>query len=149
SLARRPARIPSPARRAAWARPPPPRHWAQKPGAGPGGPPSGGPPAGGPPAGGPPPGAMIQQYQNKITQPPSTYIKRMFVDTASFSVPALMANIQTLGADHVLFGTDSPPLATPLPEIIDLIKNLPIPEGDRQKIFTDNAKRLFKLGDVG
>jgi aminocarboxymuconate-semialdehyde decarboxylase len=121
-----------------------PKHWGAKPGQGAGGPPAGGPPPGGPPAGGPP----IQQYQNKISQPPSTYIKRMYVDTASYSVGALLANLQTFGADHMLFGTDSPPLVTPLPEVLGFIQNLPISDEDRQKIFTGNAKRLFKLGDV-
>jgi aminocarboxymuconate-semialdehyde decarboxylase len=108
-----------------------PPHWARKPEA-----------AGG---GGPPPGAAIQQYQNKITQPPSSHIKRLYVDTASFSGPGLQANVQVLGADHVLFGTDSPPLATPLQDAVDAVHNLSIPVEDRDKVLRGNALRLFKL----
>ena len=59
-----------------------------------------------------------------------------------------MANIQTLGADHVLFGTDSPPLATPLQELIERIRQLPISDEDKQKILGQNAQRLFRLDDA-
>ena len=141
-----------------------PRHWGKGPGDGAGGPPpgvgarpqgaggppqaAGGPPqgAGGPPqrAGGPPPG-MIQQFENKITRDPSAYLKQLFVDTASLSVPGLRANLEILGAEHMMFGTDSPPLATPLQEVIGLINELPISNEEKDKIFSGNAKRLFKL----
>ena len=146
-----------------------PRHWQKgaggppgggppggppggRPGGGPpgGGPPGGGPPGGGPPGGGPPggPGA-IQAFENKITQSPATYLKRLYVDTASHNVPAMMANLENMGADHILFGTDSPPLATPLEETIAMINRLPIPDADKQKILGGNARQLFKLGDAG
>ena len=148
-----------------------PRHWQRGPGGPPGGgppggappagsPPAGGPPAGGPPAGGPPSGARpggsppgagpsIQAFENKITQSPGTYLKRLYVDTASHNVPAMMANLENMGADHILFGTDSPPLATPLEETIAMINRLPIPDTDKQKILEGNARRLFNLGDAG
>jgi aminocarboxymuconate-semialdehyde decarboxylase len=94
----------------------------------------------------PPGGAMIQSFENKISKKPSTYLKSVYVDTACQSFPLLSANLEMVGADHILFGTDSPPLVTPLGECIDLINRLPIPDGDKQKIFSGNAKRLFRLG---
>lgn len=124
-----------------------PRHWGKGPPTRGGGPP---PPGtkGNPekPAGGPP--AAIQQFENRITQPPSVYLKQLFVDTASFSTPGLMANVETLGPDHLLFGSDSPPLATPLDQLVERIRALPIPEGDVQKILCSNAQRLFRLGPL-
>jgi len=122
-----------------------PAHWNKRPEGAPGGPP-GGPPPGGP-AGGPPPGAgaVILQYENKITREPSAYLRQLHVDTATPSGATMMANLDVLGADHVLFGTDSPPLATPFQAAIDLVNRLPIPEDDKQKIFSGNARRLFKL----
>jgi aminocarboxymuconate-semialdehyde decarboxylase len=128
-----------------------PRHWGKKPegGAPSGGPRTGGPPAGGPTAGGAPrggpPGGMIQQFENKISQDPSAYIKRLYVDTAIMSVPALQANLDAIGTDQLLFGTDSPPLATPLAEAVSRIKDLSITEEQKQQILGGNARRLFRL----
>ncbi len=138
-----------------------PRHWAGggPPGGPPSGPPSGGPPGGGPPGGppsgapgggppgsGPPPGPPpMAQYTNKITQPPSTYLRRVYVDTANSSVPNHLANLELMGADHMLFGTDSPPLATPLQDAIAMVDGLPIAAAEKQGILEDNARRLFGL----
>jgi aminocarboxymuconate-semialdehyde decarboxylase len=117
-----------------------PRHWgAAKPGE------PAGPPAGGPPAGGPPPGAGPPRFENKIMQPPSTFLAGVYVDTANSSVPNHLANLELMGVDHLLFGTDSPPLATPLEAAIELVERLPISEDDKQKIFSENATRLFSL----
>ncbi len=45
--------------------------------------------------------------------------------------------------DHVLFGTDYPMCS--IMEHIDLVNTLRINEGNRQKIFSGNALKLFKL----
>jgi aminocarboxymuconate-semialdehyde decarboxylase len=133
-----------------------PRHW------GAGGPPSGGPPPGGgppPPGGGPPPPGggpgvggspsspppPMAQYTNKITQPPSTYLRRVYVDTANSSVPNHLANLELMGADRMLFGTDSPPRATPRQDAIAMVDGLPISAAEKQGILEDNARRLFGL----
>ena len=127
------------------------------PGGGPtgGGPPDGGPPGGGAPGGGPsgsapvgggPPGRPpMAQYTNKITQPPSTYLRRVYVDTANSSVPNHLANLELMGADRMLFGTDSPPLATPLQDAIAMVDGLPISATEKQGILEGNARRLFGL----
>lgn len=89
----------------------------------------------------------MPQYQNKITQPPSTFLQRVYVDTANFNVPNQLANLQVMGAEHMMFGSDSPPLATPLQAAIDLVNGLPISDEEKQRIFSGNARRLFRLGD--
>jgi predicted TIM-barrel fold metal-dependent hydrolase len=50
-----------------------------------------------------------------------------------------------LGADHVLYGSDAPPLTSLKPRAIKLVKDLDILEADRAKIFAGNAKKLLKL----
>lgn len=112
-----------------------PRHWGGKPG--------GGPPAGGPPAGGPPP---MMSFENKISEPPSTFLRNVYVDTATSSLPNHLANLELMGADHLLFGTDSPPLATPLEDAIAMVEKLPVPEQERGQILEGNARRLLSLG---
>jgi aminocarboxymuconate-semialdehyde decarboxylase len=113
-----------------------PRHWGGKPG-------GGGPPGGGPPGGGPPP---MMRYENKISEPPSTFLRNVYVDTANSSVPNHLANLELMGADHLLFGTDSPPLSTPLEDAIGLVERLPVSAEERAKILAENARHLFDLG---
>jgi aminocarboxymuconate-semialdehyde decarboxylase len=110
-----------------------PRHWGPKPGSGP--PPDAGAPA--PPA--------MQQQENRISRPPSEYLRRVYVDTTNGSVHGNLANLEVMGADRIMFGTDSPPLSTPLRDAVARIDDLPIPDEDKQKIFSGNAKALFKL----
>lgn len=88
----------------------------------------------------------MAQYTNKITQPPSAYLRRVYVDTANYSsVPNHLANLEVMGADHMLFGTDSPPLATPLQDAIAMVDGLPISAAEKQGILEGNARRLFGL----
>jgi aminocarboxymuconate-semialdehyde decarboxylase len=121
-----------------------PQHYGGgPPGGGPpgGGPPGGGPPDGGPPGGGPP----IARYSNQIKAPPTQYLRNLYVDTANLSGPNQLANIALMGADRMLFGTDSPPLATPLEACIAQINDLPISDADKDNILGANARQLFGL----
>ena len=115
-----------------------PKHW--------------GPAANAPPGGGPPPKAGAgpppwMQYENKISQPPSQHLRRLYVDTASPSPMVLQANVQVLGATQMMFGTDAPPLLAPLQAGIDAVHALPISDEERQAILGGNARRVFKLAD--
>jgi aminocarboxymuconate-semialdehyde decarboxylase len=114
-----------------------PRHY------GGGGPPKGN--GGGGPPGGRPGGPPIMQYENKITKSPSSFLGNIYVDTANSSVPNHLANLEVMGADHLLFGTDSPPLATPLEGAIGLVDELPVSSEEKQQILGGNARRLFGM----
>jgi aminocarboxymuconate-semialdehyde decarboxylase len=85
------------------------------------------------------------RYENKITQSPSTFLANVYVDTANSSVPNHLANLEVMGADHLLFGTDSPPLATPLEDAIALVNGLPLSDEEKQQVLEGNARRLFAL----
>jgi aminocarboxymuconate-semialdehyde decarboxylase len=50
-----------------------------------------------------------------------------------------------MGVDRMLFGTDSPPLATPLEDCIAQIRELPISESEQERILGGTARELFKL----
>jgi len=68
------------------------------------------------------------------------------VDTANLSTPNQLANLAMMGAERMLFGTDSPPLATPIEECIAQVRELPISKSDQEKILGANARELFGLG---
>jgi aminocarboxymuconate-semialdehyde decarboxylase len=81
----------------------------------------------------------------RIKKAPGEYLKMMWLDSTSYHAPALKCAIETVGADHVLFGTDAPPLAVLKPRGLKLVQDLDIPNADKNKILAGNARKLLKL----
>jgi aminocarboxymuconate-semialdehyde decarboxylase len=84
----------------------------------------------------------------ELTRPPSEYLRNVYVDTANQNPASQRANLELLGAERMLFGTDSPPLATPLEEAIEMVRKLPVPEDAHDAILGGNARELFALDGV-
>ena len=86
---------------------------------------------------------VLGRARENITQPPSAYLRRIYLDTVSPSVQSLQYAYQYSGADRLLFGTDHP--WVDMPRFVGLIEEMPIPAGDKARIFSENAKKLFDL----
>lgn len=80
-----------------------------------------------------------------LTRPPSTYIQQLYFDTVCLHSPAVLCAVQTVGVDHVLFGSDFPPVPIPLKRSVDVVHALSISAEDREKILGANAARLLGL----
>ncbi len=80
-----------------------------------------------------------------ITRPPSEYLKSIYLDSVCYHLPAAKCALETVGADHFIFGTDAPPLTPLKRQGLDLIYNLPLSENDRDKVLAGNAQKLLKL----
>lgn len=87
----------------------------------------------------------MMQFESRITRNPSEYLRQIHVDTASPSRASLLADIEVIGTANMLFGTDAPPLTSPLAEVIDRVRQLPISEAEVDAILGGNARRVFKL----
>ncbi|MGW7408575.1 amidohydrolase family protein [Streptomyces sp. NPDC054833] len=105
-----------------------PRHWA-----------GGAPPSGRPEA------ATASPAAKDPAADPAGALHRMYVDTSPFSSAHLSLNAEVLGPERMLFGTDSPPLAAPLEELIRMIEKLPVDKASQQLILGGNAEALFDL----
>jgi aminocarboxymuconate-semialdehyde decarboxylase len=79
-----------------------------------------------------------------ITKRPSDYLKALYMDTVAYHPPAVMCAYQTVGAKQLLFGSDAPPLLPLLPRAKSIIEQLPIPESEREDIFSRNALGLLQ-----
>ena len=80
-----------------------------------------------------------------IKKPPSEYLKMMYLDLACYHLPAAKCAMETVGVDHVLYGSDAPPLTWLKPRAIKLVEDLPVSEENRAKIFAGNALKLMNL----
>ena len=80
-----------------------------------------------------------------ITKSPIEYLKGIYLDTVSYHAPAVLCAMQTVGARHLLFGSDAPPMLPLLPRAKRLIEELAISDEDRQAIFYGNAAELLGL----
>jgi aminocarboxymuconate-semialdehyde decarboxylase len=81
----------------------------------------------------------------ELSRPPSEYLRNVYVDTANQNRAGQLANLELMGPERMLFGTDSPPLATPLEEAIDMVRELPVAQDAQDAILEGNARRLFAL----
>ena len=81
----------------------------------------------------------------KIKHSPSHYMKMMHFDSVTYNAPALRMVLEWVGPDHVIYGSDAPPLTSLKPKAISLIKNLDISQESRDAIFWKNAAALLKL----
>jgi aminocarboxymuconate-semialdehyde decarboxylase len=81
----------------------------------------------------------------ELTGPPSSYARRVWVDTVAFWQPALRAAVETFGVDRVMLGTDTPPLPFPLAKSVEHVRALGLPPEQEAAILGDNAVALFRL----
>ena len=81
-----------------------------------------------------------------LTRPPASYIQQLYFDTVSLHPPAVTCAIETIGVDHVLFGSDFPPVPIPLKRSVDVVHALSVSAEDKQKILGGNAAKLLGFG---
>jgi len=89
---------------------------------------------------------FLGSYQPlRIRHKPSHYLKMMYLDTVCYHAPAIRLVLDTVGIDHVLYGSDAPPLTSLKPRAIQLVRELKLSREDSDKVFWRNAARLLKL----
>lgn len=79
----------------------------------------------------------------KIDQLPSTYLKRLYYDTVTFSSFNLRMARDLVGVDHMVMGSDYPHLLGSIERSVSSIQDLAIPEFEKQKIFSRTAMSIL------
>jgi aminocarboxymuconate-semialdehyde decarboxylase len=83
--------------------------------------------------------------RTKITQLPSSYLKKLYFDTIVFTHQQLAYLVKHYGADHVLLGTDYP-YDMGLPDPVQFVqKTSGLSQRDRELILGGNAARLLGI----
>ncbi len=80
----------------------------------------------------------------KIDELPSTYLKRLYYDTVSFSAPALKMARELVGADHMVMGSDYPHLLGSIDRAVTSIEGLDIPAAEKERIFSGTALTILR-----
>jgi predicted TIM-barrel fold metal-dependent hydrolase len=78
-----------------------------------------------------------------LTRPPSEYLKSIWLDVVSPLPLAIKFGRDFMGPDRLLFSSDHPWVEPAL--IIDSVKGAGLPVDDEEKIFSANARKLFRL----
>jgi aminocarboxymuconate-semialdehyde decarboxylase len=79
----------------------------------------------------------------KIDQPPSTYLKKLYYDTVTFSSFNLRMVRDLVGVDHMVMGSDYPHLLGSIERSVSSIQDLAIPEYEKKRIFSDTALSIL------
>ena len=78
-------------------------------------------------------------------QRPSEYLRMMYFDTVAYHAPAIECAIKTVGADRLIFGTDSPQLVALKQRGLDIIDELGFDAKTKEMVMSGTARKLLKL----
>ena len=89
---------------------------------------------------------MFGKSQAKIPIPPSEYLKKIYLDGASFYSPAWKCALDFWGPDKILMGSDYPyGWVDDYRNCINMVEQLEISEQDKDLILWKNAEKLLGL----
>lgn len=77
-------------------------------------------------------------------KPPSAYFGNLYFDAITFHGPALRYMVDTLGADHIVLGTDYP-FDMMLPDPVGFVEGAGLAAEAQRKVLGGNAARLLGL----
>jgi predicted TIM-barrel fold metal-dependent hydrolase len=80
-----------------------------------------------------------------IKHKPSHYLKMMYLESTSYWVPGARCALESVGADHFVFGTDAPPLKSLKRQGVQVIKDIGLSPTDEAKVYSGNARKLLKI----
>lgn len=79
-----------------------------------------------------------------ITKTPSAYFKELYYDSANFHAPAMRCGYETMGADHILFGSDYPFRPEGNTESLNTLSALDLPVAELEMIYSRNALSILR-----
>jgi aminocarboxymuconate-semialdehyde decarboxylase len=83
------------------------------------------------------------ECREKIDHLPSTYLKRLYYDTVSFSSYTLRMVREMVGVDHMVMGSDYPHLLGSIERAVSSIEGLEIADEEKRQIFEATALSIL------
>ncbi|MHB1908933.1 MAG: amidohydrolase family protein [Nitrososphaerales archaeon] len=85
------------------------------------------------------------ECRTNIPRPPSTYLKKIFLDTVCYDESVMMSAYEYVSAEKMVLGTDFPHQISDIENAVERIKKLPISEEEKRAILGENALNLLKI----
>lgn len=79
-----------------------------------------------------------------LAEPPSAYVARLHLDTATYGPALLRLALDRVGAGQLVFGSDNPPVPFPLGRSLAYIEALDLTGEQRAAVLGTNARSLFR-----
>jgi len=80
-----------------------------------------------------------------INESPSIFLKKIWMDSIIYDKDVLMSALAFCGVEKMMLGTDHPHQIGDIKHAVKRIKELDIPEEDKELILGGNAQKLLKL----
>jgi len=75
---------------------------------------------------------------------PSTYLRRLYYDTVTFSAPNLRLLRELVGTDHMAMGSDYPHLLGSIERAVSSIADVDFPDAEKERIRSGTALAILK-----
>jgi predicted TIM-barrel fold metal-dependent hydrolase len=93
-------------------------------------------------------GAMNSVEQpGDLVRPPGDILQDLYVDTVLATEPALQCALDTVGVNHVLFGSGYPDSSAGITGSIDQLEEMKLGRRDKRRILGDNAAELLNINE--
>ena len=79
----------------------------------------------------------------QIDEPPSTYLRRLYYDTVTFSALNLRLLRDAVGAEHMVMGSDYPHLLGSIDKAVSSVAETDFGDEDKESIFSGTALRIL------
>ena len=80
-----------------------------------------------------------------IDEPPSTYLKKIWMDSIIYDEDVLMSTLAYTGAEKIVLGSDHPHQIGDMANAVGRIERLDISDEDKERILWKNAAELLKM----
>jgi aminocarboxymuconate-semialdehyde decarboxylase len=84
------------------------------------------------------------ELRRALPHPPSHYLRALYYDTVSFSLPSLQCALSQVGPERLLLGTDYPHVIGDMAGALRTIEALGLPETGAAAILGGTARRVFR-----
>ena len=81
----------------------------------------------------------------ELVDAPSIHVQKLYLDTVTCGPNPLRLVLDTVGHDHLCFGSDCPPVPWAIERHLDVIRKLNLTEAEMSDVLANNARGLFRI----